>query len=635
MSSGRRQKRSKQLNPDVSEEGKQQELELPDQPSSSWSDVGGAEEKSEAGPPRVSLAGATDNEQETEQQEGWDFDSSENESSHSSASSSQPHVPRVSTHPNPTMSSGAPHTVKVGGEDLTLVTQANVVSATPTTTYTKQSRVGLSDEKRIELMSKATKKILPTASLLDLVTISFTTPDALKDTIQVSENIDLLYDQMILYDFVDVMTVVKYDESDPATVVTKDLFKDYMTITPEEVARSNEWYRKYVDTMSHPWISENLQMGVVFLRNNMTETLWHEVHTEHKKYPVSQQGGPLAYILMMKAIQQNNDICLKNLTNRVETLKITEFDGEDVGLAVTLVLGGIERLRAATKFQTTGGETFYRYIPDDFYHKLLKMLQTTSVEKFNEVFKAQELEYLKERNMPGALPSLGADDKAIDDLLKQAKNLYNTLCGLSEWTGVNAKGSHSTFSAEGGKGRGPCWVCGKIGHYSRDCTLPEDQRDSNAYEKRREESRRLRWGNRGRKGGRGGSGGSGQGRGHGDGSSQSPQVPKSGKWAKPAKSERGKRTIEVKGAMIAHHWDGNKSQWIADTPAPIQAPSQVLLSGHDTTNTPAESLQSTGSTNSGTLATNSLDAAANAARVAAAQRSFSTAVDAFVGQIAK
>jgi hypothetical protein len=87
--------------------------------------------------------------------------------------------------------------------------------------------------------------------------------------------------------------------------------------------------------------------------------------------------------------------------------------------------------------------------------------------------------------------------------------------------------------------------------------------------------------------------------------------------------------------MIAHHWDGNKSQWIADTPALIQAPSQVLLSGHDTTNTPAESLQSTGSTNSGTLATNSLDAAANAARVAAAQRSFSTAVDAFVGQIAK
>ena len=64
MSSGRRQKRSKQVNPDVSEEGKQQELDLPDQPSSSWSDVGGAEEKSEAGPPRVSLAGATDDEQE-------------------------------------------------------------------------------------------------------------------------------------------------------------------------------------------------------------------------------------------------------------------------------------------------------------------------------------------------------------------------------------------------------------------------------------------------------------------------------------------------------------------------------------------------------------------------------------------
>jgi hypothetical protein len=281
---------------------------------------------------------------------------------------------------------------------------------------------------------------------------------------------------MVQYDFADVMTVIIYAETDYMTVTTKDLFKDYMSLVPQMVAYSNEWYCKYVHTQTQPWISENLQMGVDFLCSNMTETLWHEVQSEYKMYPVSQQGGPFVSILMMKAIQQNNDIlCLKNLATCVEHIKISEIKGEDISKVINLVMGGIEHLRAATKFTTTSDETFYRYIPDDFYHILLKMFQMMSVKKFNEVFKAQELEYLKLKNMPNTLPNQGTNNKSIDDVLKQAKNLYNTLCTTSEWTGVSTKGSHSTFSAEGGGGPGPCWTCSKLDHYSRDCTLPKDQ----------------------------------------------------------------------------------------------------------------------------------------------------------------
>ncbi len=106
--------------------------------------------------------------------------------------------------------------------------------------------------------------------------------------------------------------------------------------------------------------------------------------------------------------------------------------------------------------------------------------------------------------MPGAIAKQGCDDKGIDNLLKQAKNLYHTLCESSEWTGVKTKGSHSSFSAEGGNSIGPCWVCGRYGHISRDCTLPEDQRDPEAIKKHREETSRLRWGGRGGRGGGGG-----------------------------------------------------------------------------------------------------------------------------------
>jgi len=503
MSTGRRQTRAKKQDLDTTEEGKQQEFDISDQPSSSRSEIVSVEEKSES-EPRVSLTGDTDIEGETLQQEGWEFESSESESSASEGPSG--FIPRVSTdHTNPNLETRADNPkvimskeVTIGGEVIKLADTANVVSDVLTPVFTKKSRVGLSDEKRVDLMTKATKQILPKSSLLDLLSPNFTAEDVLEDTLETSERVGLLHDHMVQYDFADVMTIVVGDEGDPTTIMlTKDLFKDYMSIIPKTVAYSNEWYRKYVDTQAQPWISENLQMGVDFLRNNMTEMLWHEVQSEYKSYPVVQQGGPLVFILMMKAIQQNNDICLKNLATRVEHIKINETDGEDVGKVVNLVMGGIERLRAATKFTTTSG--------DDFYHTLLKMFQTTSVERFNEVFKAQELEYLKQKNMPDALPNQGTNDKSIDDVLKQAKNLYHTLCTTSEWTGINTKGSHSSFSAEGGGGRGPCWTCGQYGHLSHECPLPEDQQDPAAIQKWKEESP-SHWSSRSGSRGRGSSG---------------------------------------------------------------------------------------------------------------------------------
>jgi hypothetical protein len=102
-------------------------------------------------------------------------------------------------------------------------------------------------------------------------------------------------------------------------------------------------------------------------------------------------------------------------------------------------------------------------------------------------------------------------------------------------------------------------------------------------------------------------------------------VPTSGKWAKPSNAEKGKRIIEVKGTMIAHHWDKNSSQWIADATLPAQVPTQVQLSGSSTINSSlagSQQLPASSNTNpqSGNLAANSIDAAAQAARAAAAAR---------------
>jgi len=626
MSDKGRQKRSQKERSDVQEEGVQQEIDSQDQPSSSWSDTIAAEERRQ---PRVSLP-ESDDEQGSTEQEGWNFNTPESsEHSRSSSSSSASPLRRVSTYQNPQVSTVAnptmsANTVEIGGEMITLSTTENTIQDVPKALFKKQDRVQLPQKERLDTISKATHRVLPKSSLLALLTPHFTAKDVLRDTKETSDCVNLLKSQAELYDFADVFWVVRYPKDAPTPTTQHNLFEEYMTITPEEVARSNEWYRKYVDSQAHPWIEENLQLGDTLLQNNMTEGLWQEIQTDYVKYPVSQRGGPLIFILAMQAMQRNDDQCLTNLASTVKHMKLSEQDGEDVDEVCNLVMGGLKRLRGGTKFVTTDGKTVYRYLPDDFRLSVLKMLQTSSVEQFNAIFALEELEYRKRQSMPGAIIDQGCDDKAIDDLLKQAKNLYHTLCESSEWTGVKSKGSHSTFTAEGRSGIGPCWTCGQYGHLSRDCTLPDDQQDSEAIRKRKEESReksRLRWGGRGGRGGRG----------RGGRTQSSSQPPSSGKWAKPAKSERGKRTIEVNGAMVAHHWDGNKSQWVADATVPVQVPTQVsvppqaLLSGHDSTGT--RSIASSQQPNNGgmnpqtgSLAADSIDAAANAARLAATQR---------------
>jgi hypothetical protein len=189
--------------------------------------------------------------------------------------------------------------------------------------YTKQQQQALSDEKCVELIQKETKKILPTSNMFDLMSPLSTKEDALQDMLDMLAKLTRIRNHMIDYDFGDIMNIVIQDDSMPMTVSSQhNLFNDYMSLTPEMVAKSNKWYLKYVDMSTPPWIPQNLQMNVEFFENNMSEDLWQAVQQMYKDYPVAQQGGPLVFILMMHKLQKNNDMCLKNLAKCTETLDI-------------------------------------------------------------------------------------------------------------------------------------------------------------------------------------------------------------------------------------------------------------------------------------------------------------------------
>ncbi len=127
----------------------------------------------------------------------------------------------------------------------------------------------------------------------------------------------------------------------------------------------------------------------------------------------------------------------------------------------------------------------------------------------------------------------------------------------------------------------------------------------------------------------------GRGRGRGDAGRQGglPQVPQSGKWAKPSKSEHNHQMIEVNGALIAHRWESSTSRWIQEAAqSPMMVPSHVQLSlaSNDAASsvTPNTSLAANGmNPQSGNVARDSLDAAARDAKLAAAWRTLTLAVD--------
>ena len=71
------------------------------------------------------------------------------------------------------------------------------------------------------------------------------------------------------YDMHDVFTVVIPDGDDPTGMklssTSKDLYKDFASITIEEVATSNMWYRRWPLQSTY---AENLKLTYNFFKNN-------------------------------------------------------------------------------------------------------------------------------------------------------------------------------------------------------------------------------------------------------------------------------------------------------------------------------------------------------------------------------
>lgn len=268
-----------------------------------------------------------------------------------------------------------------------------------------------------------------------------------------------------------------------------------------------------------------------FLENNSTEALWEKVIESHDEFPAAERGGPLAFVIMMRLLQSHTDAAVQYMLNSVKNLKISAFEGENVGKVVSLIRGATCRLKSVMP-----------NLPEEYPRWVLMVMQSSTVPAFNQSF--AHLQQTVEIVDPLMNNQVKPNYPPIENMLRMAEKRYLDPASTNEWTGVGNKASPSSFFTKDGGNKVVCWNCGANGHSVKECTKPMNQ---DAINKRREafneeKKKRNKDGNKDKKKDNGG---------------------RKAKWAPPQPHEKNRRVINGKPM----YWYAKTERWVDDKKA--------------------------------------------------------------------
>jgi len=171
----------------------------------------------------------------------------------------------------------------------------------------------------------------------------------------------------------------------------------------------------------------------------------------------------------------------------IKKLEIRRVQGEDVNHVVSLLNAAHSAFRAVS-----ADKEGMNCVPQDWSEQVIKIFQTSSVSKFNEIFEHEE--ELVHRNVAR---TLGHPVWPVhDELMTLASRQYERFKQANEWhvsKAISKKGYLTQTSGIRDLSKAVCDNCGKTGHLSTNCTQPKDpERCARNRKKRLEKMKQTR-----------------------------------------------------------------------------------------------------------------------------------------------
>jgi hypothetical protein len=281
--------------------------------------------------------------------------------------------------------------------------------AAPTTSYClfkKEDRASLPADERHKIIEEATTKSkLPKFKPLQLAMAKNKggkdkDSELLKEDANLHAQIRSIEARHRRYDLHTLFTIVFPEDcansprltTDGSTILTVDLFRMYLSVTPFQVGISNAWYNTWTDPVQQPWHRENLQLSYTMLQEHTDHSLHTKILEIYDKYTDEYKGGPLYFKLLMDFLVSDLQSVADSIIKHIQSYKIRDVKGEDV--SVTLLRNGCDRLHSV------------HHLPNDMPRTLVQVFHTTSNGDFNRYFAAAEINIRVATPRPVCHPSL-------------------------------------------------------------------------------------------------------------------------------------------------------------------------------------------------------------------------------------
>ena len=255
---------------------------------------------------------------------------------------------------------------------------------------------------------------------------------------------DDLQESLRVNDMIGVFKIAsKYNEDGTgpsANATSIDLFHDVQIVEMDTIKLGNQYFMEY----GQDYHGENVTWSGEKILNSCDDTLRDKLIESTRGWSALHKGGPTYLKLLMGLIVATSKKSLRSLLNKISTLKLTDFNGEDVGRAVSFLRGANLILR-----DNDG-------LPSDFLTLILNIFRETTCLTFKSYVTTLE------HNL-----ELGITNLSADDIMRLFENKYIDMLGRSEWTPKSiTQDQQSGFFTNGII---MCFNCGGIGHAIRDC----------------------------------------------------------------------------------------------------------------------------------------------------------------------